>query len=206
MIFATTIAFTFQTKFGNLTIPLFIALVFSYMLKDRIKDLGRFYFAHRLKSKYFDNRTDIAINQIKIGWMKEAFDFIDQSKAPKKVTQIRDRTPILEANNRYAQETTILYRKLYQIDRALMDLNSEYRVSGINEILRFNLWSYMQKMDDPYVPLYVLDKTNQYKEINGSKIYYLNFIMQFKYNGTIFYKRFRVIFNRSGIKEIEEIL
>lgn len=206
MIFATTIAFTFQTKFGNLTIPLFIALVFSYMLKDRIKDLGRFYFAHRLKSKYFDNRTDIAINQIKIGWMKEAFDFIDQSKSPKKVTQIRDRTPILEANNRYAQETTILYRKLYQIDRALMDLNSEYRVSGINEILRFNLWSYMQKMDDPYVPLYVLDKTNQYKEINGSKIYYLNFIIQFKYNGTIFYKRFRVIFNRSGIKEIEEIL
>ncbi len=206
MLFATTIAFTFQTKFGNLTIPLFIALIFSYMLKDRIKDLSRFYFAHRLKSKYFDNRTDISINKIKIGWMKEAFDFINSDKVPKRITKIRDRTPILEANNRYAQETTILYRKQYQIDRAIMDLNSEYRVSGINEILRFNLWSYMKKMDDPYVPLYILDKENRYKEIKGAKIYYLNFIMQLKHNNTTNYKRFRVIFNRNGIKEIEELL
>ena len=37
MIFATGIAFAFQQKYGNFTIPLFVALVISYMLKDRIK-------------------------------------------------------------------------------------------------------------------------------------------------------------------------
>lgn len=38
MIFATTIAFSFQQKYGNFTIPLFVALVVSYILKDRIKE------------------------------------------------------------------------------------------------------------------------------------------------------------------------
>jgi len=47
MIFATAIAFSFQMKFGNFTMPFFVALVVSYMLKDRIKDLMRYYFAHK---------------------------------------------------------------------------------------------------------------------------------------------------------------
>ena len=48
MIFATFIAFSFQQKYGSFTVPVFVALVISYMLKDRIKELARYYFAHKL--------------------------------------------------------------------------------------------------------------------------------------------------------------
>ena len=41
MLFATVVSFAFQKKFGSLTLPLFIALIISYMLKDRIKELMR---------------------------------------------------------------------------------------------------------------------------------------------------------------------
>ncbi len=206
MIFATAIAFSFQQRFGNFTIPLFVGLVVSYMLKDRIKDLTRHYFAHKLKEKYFDNKTTITINQHKIGWSKEGFDFIDDSKVPGSVMKIRERTPLLEADHRYSSEKIILYRKLLELNREQLDLNSEYYISGINEILRFNLSSYMQKMDDPSVPLYVISKDDNYEEVSGNKVYYLNYIIQFKYGENKYYKRYRIVFNRNGIQEIEELL
>jgi hypothetical protein len=57
MVFATAVAFTFQLKYGSLTMPLFVALVVSYMLKDRIKELFRYYFASHLGHRYFDHKT-----------------------------------------------------------------------------------------------------------------------------------------------------
>ncbi len=47
MIFATAVAFSFQQTYGNFTMPFFVALVVSYMLKDRIKELSRYYFAKK---------------------------------------------------------------------------------------------------------------------------------------------------------------
>ena len=79
MIFATAIAFSFQQRYGNFTMPFFVALVVSYMLKDRIKELFRYYFAHKHRSKYFDNKTTFGIGHNQIGWSREGFDFISQS-------------------------------------------------------------------------------------------------------------------------------
>jgi len=44
MMFATTVVFITQQKFGNFTTPFFVALVLSYMFKDRIKDVVKGYF------------------------------------------------------------------------------------------------------------------------------------------------------------------
>ncbi len=206
MIFATAIAFSFQQRYGNFTMPLFVALVVGYMLKDRIKELARYFFAHKLKEKYFDNKTTISINEHKIGWSKEGFDFINDSMVPPDVLRIRNRTPLLEADNRYSEEKIILYRKLVELDREQLDLNSEYYISGMNDILRFNLSTYLQKMDDPDVPLFMVSKDVDYEEITGSKVYYLNFIMQFKSHNFESFKRYRIVFNRAGINEIEELL
>ena len=81
MIFATVISFSFQRKFGSMSIPLFVALVVSYMLKDRIKDLMRYYFAHRLGDKYYDNKADINIATNRVGVIKKGVDFISTKDA-----------------------------------------------------------------------------------------------------------------------------
>ncbi|MFA7494042.1 MAG: hypothetical protein WCZ43_11085 [Proteiniphilum sp.] len=44
--------------------PLFIALAVSYMLKGRIKELMRSYFAHKRLNRYFDNKTKIGIKDV----------------------------------------------------------------------------------------------------------------------------------------------
>jgi hypothetical protein len=59
-------------------------------------------------------------------------------------------------------------------------------------------------MDNPKVPLFVLDKDNNIATIKGNKVYVINIIMQFQYEEKIDYKIFKVVCNRSGILKIEE--
>ncbi len=203
MIFATIIAFSFQLKYGNFTLPLFIALVVGYMLKDRIKELFRYYFSHKLDSKYFDNKITVSINDILIGWCKESQSFVKDFQIPLKVKQLRDRSAILEAENRINDEKIILYKLRMQLDRKQINESNMYPVAGVNNILRFNVVHFIQKMDNPSVPLYVTDEKTDYKVIEGEKIYYLNFILQYQYLDQSELKKYRVAFNRDGIKNLE---
>ncbi|MDL2322441.1 hypothetical protein LJC52_00460 [Bacteroidales bacterium OttesenSCG-928-A17] len=205
MIFATAIAFSFQMKYGNFTMPLFVALVVSYMLKDRIKELMRYYFAHKLGGKYFDNKTDIAIKDTPIGWSKEGMDFISESKVPREVMNIRSRSSLVEAENRISDEKIILYRKQVCLDREEIEKNSNYPISGINDIMRLHLSRFMQKADNPEEPLYCQDENNEVSVIQGEKVYYLNIVMQLQFEEQVNYKRFRVVFTQDGIVELEEL-
>lgn len=204
MIFATAIAFSFQRTYGNFTMPLFVALVVSYMLKDRIKELMRYYFAHRMGSNYFDNKTTISIKENPIGWSKEAMDFISENKVPADVMKIRSRTALVEAENRATDEKIILYRKMVKLDRDKMDANFKYQIAGINDIMRLHVTRFISKMDNPEVELYTFDKQGEVTRVVGKKIYYLNIIMQTIFEGEVDYRRFRVVFSRNGIEEIQE--
>lgn len=203
MVFATAIAFSFQLKYGNFTMPFFVALVVSYMLKDRIKDLGRYYFAHKLGKSYFDLKTTISLNQQNIGWSKEAMDFVEEEKLPDHIKKIRNRSAILEADNRNNNEKIILYRKLVRLDRQSLNGISEYIIQGINDIIRFNVFNLTLKMDNPDVPLFVGDENEYFAIIRGEKIYYLNLIMQLRHEDVTTYKRYRLVLNRNGILNIE---
>ncbi len=203
MIFATIVTFSFQSKYGNFTLPLFIALVAGYMLKDRIKELSRYYFSHRLDSRYFDNKTDLNINDVPVGWFKESQSFVKEDQIPVEVRQLRNRSAILEAENRINDEKIILYRVGMQLNRRDINQSNIYPVAGVNNILRFNLTQFIRKMDNPHVPLYVTDGESDYKIIEGEKIYYLNFILRYEYLDQLELKRYRIAFNREGIKNLE---
>lgn len=69
--------------------------------------------------------------------MKEGVDFITEGRVPDEVMDIRDRSDLLEADNRNTEERIILYRKLVRIDGKALDENNQYEVAGINDILRF---------------------------------------------------------------------
>lgn len=205
MIFATVVAFSVQKKYGNFTMPLFVALVVSYMLKDRIKELMRYYFAHKLGKKYFDHKTTISIKNNPVGWIKEACDFISEDKVPEEVMNMRARSDLLEAENRTAGEKIILYRKLVQIDAESLDRNNKYETTGVNDIMRFNVEGFLQKMDSREYGIYVPEEDETYGMILGEKIYYVNFLMQFQYDGKINYRRFRLLLNRDGIQAVQEL-
>lgn len=205
MIFATAVAFSFQLKYGNFTMPFFVALVVGYMLKDRIKELSRYYFAHKLGRRFFDSRTDISLNEHKIGWSKESMVFTSEDNVPMDVLQVRNRSAILEADNRNNREKIILYRKLVRLNRQSLNECSKYPTSGMNDIIRFNISNFIQKMDNPVVPLYYPGENGKIEIVKGEKMYYINLILQFNNEEQISYKRYRIVLNRKGINEIQKI-
>lgn len=183
--------------------PFFVALVVSYMLKDRIKELSRYYFAHKLGRRFFDHRTDVSLSNHNIGWSKESMDFISESKVPAEVLKTRNRSAILEADNRNNREKIILYRRLVRLNRKSLNECSQYPTSGMNDIIRFNVSNFVQKMDNPIVPLFIPGENGSIGIVKGEKMYYINLVIQFKNEEQSEYKRYRIVMNRKGIKEIE---
>jgi len=205
MIFATGVAFYTQQKYGSFTMPLFVALVVSYMLKDRIKELMRFYFVSANKDKYFDNKTTISLKDNPIGFSKEGMDFITEAMVPQGIMKIRARSPLVEVENRISDEKIILYRKVVKIDRNKMIANSKYIFPGINDIMRLYINRFTQKMDNPETPLYFAGEEGKMLTIIAEKMYYLNIVMEMQFDGQTDYKRYRVVFTRNGIINLEEL-
>ncbi|MBE0641491.1 MAG: hypothetical protein IH599_05600, partial [Bacteroidales bacterium] len=203
MVFATAVAFSVQQKYGNLTMPFFVALVVSYMLKDRIKELSRYFLLHKMGRRFFDHKTMISLGGERVGWSKEAVDFVSGSKVPAEVLRIRNRSAILEADNRSNSEKTMLYRRLVRLHRQALDACSQYPTDGMNDIIRFNISPFMLNMDDPVFPLFSRDEQGMVRIVKGEKIYYLNMILEFRNEDQHEYKRYRIAFNRKGIRDLE---
>ncbi len=206
MVFATAIAFAFQSKFGNFTIPFFIALVIGYMFKDRIKELTRFYLGGKLKKSLFDHKNTIRVKgNPKIGWCKESFDFVKEESIPERVSKLRNRSQIMEIEQKGANEKIILYRKFIRLNRKKLNSNyKQYEITGINDIIRFNVSGFIKNMDNPKVPAYILNDDN-YDNIMGDKLYYINLIMKFQDDTESNYRRYRIVFNREGIRKVEKL-
>ena len=136
MVFATVVSFAFQQTYGNFTLPFFIALVISYMFKDRIKDLIRNYFAHGLGSRFYDYLITIRVGLRKIGKVKEGFDFVSPQDVSRHVNEKRARKNPLVVN-RGVDEQVIQYRKRVHLRRKAVDQLSAYPINGINNIVRF---------------------------------------------------------------------
>ncbi len=206
MIFATAVAWHTQVKYGNITWPLFIVLVVSYMLKDRIKDLLRYYFAHKLGDKYFDKKASVTIGKNKVGVIKEGFDFISESKAPQEVLRLREKASSIEDESRIFEEKILLYRKHVTIDDEALAANDDYPMRGINEIMRLHLTRFTQKMDNPSVPIDSIDEDGRIITADVQKIYHVNIVFQLEHDKEREYHHFRITMTRNGVLDIEELV
>lgn len=205
MIFATAVAWFTQVKYGNITWPLFIVLVVSYMLKDRIKELLRYFFAHKLGNKYYDKKAVVTIGKNKIGVIKEGFDFISEAKTPPAVLRLRESASYVDDESRIFEEKILLYRKHVTIDDEALAANDDYPMRGINEIMRLHLTRFTQKMDNPSVPIDSVDESGCISCMDVQKIYHVNLVFQLQHDADVEYHHFRIAMTRDGVLSIEEI-
>ncbi|MBP1617985.1 MAG: hypothetical protein H6Q14_1812 [Bacteroidetes bacterium] len=206
MLFATVVTFKAQQHYQQYTLPLFLIIVVSYMFKDRIKDLMRYYFSSQLGKKYFDRKRKLSTRAIEIGVIKESAEYVSEAKLPEEVFNLRQRIPIVEAENRIYNEQIILYKKLVTLSVTKISSLKEYNYRGINDILKFHLFHLTEKMSDSSLPLFVADEQNGYLSFRGQKVYPLHFILRGESNKKVFYRKYRVLFNRDGIKKMEEVV
>ena len=211
MIFATVVAFYFQSKFGNFTFPFFISLVVGYMFKDRIKETGRAIFAGYLQNTFYDRRIVIRTQdgRHKLGILKENMSFVQEKDLPKDAIKARNRDPLTELDNDGLGENIIchskeiiLYNHVFKI--AFNDLPG---ISGINDIIRYDLQAYLKRMGDPKQKRPYL-QDGQIKQVTYHKVYHLNFVTRYRAKlpqKMKLYKRVRLILDRAGIKRMEQV-
>ena len=202
MIFATAVAWITQVKYGNITWPLFIVLVVSYMLKDRIKDLLRYYFAHKLGNKYYDNKASVTIGKNWVGEIKEGFDFISRLRTPDQVRKLRDDAAAVEDESRIFEEKVLLYRKRITIDDEALSRNDDYPMRGIIEILRLHLHRFTHKMDNPVVPIDSMNEDGVIISSDVEKIYHIHIVFQLQHDGDAKYNHFCISMTRDGVLDI----
>lgn len=204
MVFATIISFSFQQTYGNFTLPLFIALVVSYMFKDRIKDLMHYWFANKLGSKFYDYKIKLALRGEPVGWGKEGCDFVNEEKLPNEIRAQRGRVSELEAGHCALRETVIVYRRRVAILGKHLRRLSHFPLEGLNDIIRINLRDFLRRMDSPHVSVYINEEKGRFHTQQAEKVYYLHFVMRYRYQGITGYKRFRVGLTRRGIVDLME--
>ena len=203
MVFATAVSWYYQQKYGSVTLPLFIVLVISYMMKDRIKDLLRFYFAHRLGNNYYDKKATIAVGNTKVGEIKEGFDFISEKKIPEDVKSLREKSSFVEEESEIFEEKVLLYRQRVVLDDKALVVKDKYPRKGLNEILRLHLYRYVQKMDNPHMSVDTLDEDGNIVPLNVQKIYYVNVVFKLVHDDQIEYASFRIGMSRDGVFEVK---
>ena len=109
----------------------------------------------------------------------------------------------MEAENKIFEEKILLYRKRVVIDKEQLSSASVYPVNGINEILRFHMHRFIQKMDNAEVPVDTLGNDGNLTTIGVQKIYYINMVMQLVDGADVVLRRFRVVMTRNGIIGVE---
>ncbi|MDD5067841.1 MAG: hypothetical protein PHF84_12415 [bacterium] len=206
MLFATGIAYYSQYKYGTFTMPVFFALVVSYMFKDRIKELMRYYFNKKIHGSLFDHKTDIYCGpEEKIGWCKESFDFVKHTSIPDSIRKARNIDRITEIEDSWFREKVGLYRESIRIfPDKIKKIYGDFTLEGINDIMRFNISKFLLKMDNPKKRMYIPDEDG-YHKIYATRVYHMNLIIKYSTRSKEFYNRFRIVFNRDGLQRIEEI-
>jgi len=206
MVFATLVAFFAQIKFGNLTMPLFALLVFSYIFKDRFKELARTYFVSKLRKFRFDLKTAIFSDERKkLGIFKDGVNFVDEAHLPETIVKTRKKEHITDVENRWRGEEVIYYKKhvtLYA--KQLKKVFNEYDIEGVNDIIRFNVFRFLNKMDSPSKRVYSLENGHM-NRMSCDRVYHMNLIIKISRDEKILLYRYRIILNRDGIKRIEKV-
>jgi len=211
MIFATIVAFYFQYIYGNFTFPVFVALVIGYMFKDRIKELGRALLSSKLHAFLFDRKINIKTldGKYKLAVLREKIAFISEHNLPEPVLTARHKDPFADLDNEGMGETIICHTKDIVLNadlfpKAFGDLP---KVSGLNDIIRYDIHPYLQKMADP-VEEQLLLANGQLKTVHTHKVYHVNVVSRYKSISPKvenLYKRMRLVLTRQGIKRIEYI-
>ncbi|MCM2325930.1 MAG: hypothetical protein NDI94_05690, partial [Candidatus Woesearchaeota archaeon] len=203
MVFATAITFIAQVKFGNFTTSFFVALVLGYIFKDTIKVSLKSYLKYTSKKNLFDRKTKVYADEKNIGIIKESFDFELEKDLHKSVLILKSKDAIDDIDVSMSDETILKYSKKIRLLTNELRMKG-YTVGAINDISRINIKRYITKMSDPAKVIDYLDG-GKVVSIEGEMVYHIDIIMRFISGEKIMYKRLRLVLNRDGIKNIEEV-
>ncbi len=202
-----------SSSLGASTFLLITALTMAYIMKDRIKELGRGYLKGGLIGDMPDNSSKILYQSsgsgepLHVGYHEEKVSYIDPNKIPEDVQALMKKVP----NERWEQEphTIICYRKRVDLQgKRIRHLKRKIR--AIYTFYRLNVSNFLAPLDLPYEELLVPTRQLQATSRLFPKVYHIDLILRLK--ATVgakeedtLYQYWRLVINKAGLKRIDLI-
>ncbi len=186
------------------SLSMFLAFaVGGYILKDRMKDHLKGWFARRLPGWLYDRRVELCPEgeDTVLGHAEETVRRLHLPEVAADVVALRDRgeDPI-ELVVR-ASDDVVHYRRRLRLLPTLVAQCPE--ADGVEQILRIHVRDWLRRMDEPSRALYQLDDDGHAHRIHGPKTYRIPVVIRVQRGGETDMLRRVLVLSRQGVVRIE---
>lgn len=170
MIVATVIAFWAQRRYGNFTLPFFVALVVGYMFKDRIKDGFKSLLEKLAKPVLYDYVTLIyeSTGKHHMGETWERAAFISKNDTP----------DFIEAEPDDSRHVLHFNKKVHINNRKIKEL-LDPEIHGITDLMRLNISRLTSGLEEPLALMYSV-RNNSLEKTYAEKVYDVELLLRVK--------------------------
>jgi len=194
--------------------------VFAYVIKDRIKEIGRSYFKSRIFRRIPDHSERIYYKdgsgqRIAIGKMTEEARFDRIAELPASIRDVRERIAASGDGMDEAIDGVLRYTKVIALNRRFSILG-RYRLKAVHDIVRLNVEAALPRLGEPTRILHIVDGegTGEVHEVPFPKVYYLDMALTYQRldapealepqrSETMEY--FRLVVDKNGLQRIERL-
>jgi hypothetical protein len=208
MLFATLAILTIQSRWGvSMSMAFVSTMVIAYVVKDRIKELGKRHLENLLPTSLPDHKITVTDDSgTSIGMATESFTVVDAKEAPHPVRTLRfsdlESRPAIKGR----PEHVWCYEKNIKLWPEA--LSAQFSgASGLTDIMRVNLESMLSRMDDAWeVYRHIHPETREVCETRCARMYHINIIFELgSETGEPTLIRSRLVMNKKGIQRIDTI-
>lgn len=206
MVFATAVGFYAQTVYGGISAAVFLLLVVSYMVKDRLKDIFRSYFQRSAGGRFYDRRTNLydGIWNKRLARVRERTSFVGEKRVDPAIARARARGSFEEQLATSAAESHLVYRKVVDIKAStLRRIHS--RIRGLADILILDLQPMLRHLASQSTSVPVVSGGELQRIEQAQRVYHLNLVADGTWRGERRVSRFRLVVDRDGIRRIEAV-
>ncbi|WP_224367264.1 hypothetical protein [Hyalangium versicolor] len=208
MAFATAVAFWAQARFTQVSLNFFLIAVVGYMVKDRIKEGLRRIFSRFASKHLFDRMAEIVdpVTTRCLGSLEERVDYGRTVKVPEEVAALRRLDDFITVSQGELSETVIRYQKEIVLDAELLP-RTQRGLTGVTDIIRFNVERFLRDMDDPELALEYVDLEDfSVGRVRAAKSYQVDLVFRFTTDEAdqekVSVQMVRLVLDRNGIKRM----
>ena len=194
---------------------LFLAFgTMAYIIKDRIKDLGRSYFGGFMRHVpdhserlFYNNRQG---KPMEVGTVQETARFHAPKDLPKRIQALRDEVGQGDRQIDAGVNRVLQYRKVVTLSRSLRLLN-RYPLRAVHDILRLNIDACLPRLGEPSRMLDLVNAQGSVEAVRFPKVYYLDMVLGYSRlddsnkaeEQSLDY--FRLVLDKNGLLRIERL-
>jgi hypothetical protein len=206
MLFATVAILVIQQLWAaSLSAAFLSAMVLSYVVKDRVKDLGKRHIGRHLRKTMSDHIIRVRGHDgTEIGQVKESFRVREVRQLPKEIQALRYAHLGSQIAIEGRPETVLCYRKDITLSSA--SLTAQFaKAEGLTDVVRLNLQPMLAHMDDGRETYrYIHPITRKVEETECARVYHINVVLHFVNGiGATHTHLIRAILNKTGILRVE---